>query len=252
MNRWAIYLDIEGTSRIFPSDEMRFFQAFDALLNALSIIGTKVYPETPCRLFAHQLGGDGLLILSEFAEGSPEVPISIATLLLQVLLTNNSVGKGGISAGRFADVHSCFPSLGDMIQSSDNVYQIGRGVLTIFPVMGTALINAHRLASRAPSGSLLAVDRALLGILPPGILLTKEEADFAVVDWVHTRTYVMEDILSKSGLKLPTPRELERSLVDYVCNIGELGEAEWGRNSLSLNGCHKERKYETARLDSES
>lgn len=163
MDRWAAYLDVEGTSRMYTKNKMVFFSAFDALLSALHKISATVYSETPSRLFAHQLGGDGLLIVSEFAEGSPDVPISIATVLLQVLLMHNAVGKGGISAGSFADIHSCYPALREMTKSADNVYQIGRGVLTVFPVMGTALINAHRFASNAPKGSLLAIDRVLLG-----------------------------------------------------------------------------------------
>lgn len=253
MDRWAIYVDIEGTSRIFAEEELRFFRAFDALLNAIYVIGTKVYPETPNRLFAHQLGGDGLIIVSEFVEGGIDLPISIATLLLQILLTNDAVGKGGISKGRFADIHDCFPSLRHMTESTHNVYDLGRGILSIFPVMGTALINAHRLASppHVPSGGILAVDRNFLKTPRPGVLMTKEEADFVIVDWIHTRTQVMEDILLKSGLEIPAPHELERRLIDYVCNSAPLCEAEWGRNSLSLNGCHRQSNHETARTDNE-
>lgn len=240
MNRWAIYIDIEGASNIYPVDEMRFFQAFDALLSALCSIGTKVYPETPNRLFAHQLGGDGLLVVSEFAEGNPEVPISIAVVLLQVLLMHDAVGKGGISAGRFGYVQGCFPSLRNMTKSCGNVYQLGRGLLTVIPVMGTALINAHRLASQAPSGSLLAVDPTLLDTLPAGIVLRKEGTNSVVIDWVHTRTYLMEDILTKSGINLPLPSELERRLFNYVIATSDHCGEKWRDNTLLYNGYHKE------------
>src|SRR5712691_908711 len=142
MNRWAVFLDIEGVSKIFPSDEAHFFGAFDALLNVLGRIGTLVYPDTPDRLFAHQVGGDGLLIVSEFAEGTPEVPISIAIVLMQVLLINGAVAKGGISEGGFGDIQNCFPSLGALPRAGDHRFRLSGGLLTIFPVMGTALINA--------------------------------------------------------------------------------------------------------------
>ncbi len=66
MNRWAIYLDIEGTSTIYQEDKIWFYNAIDELLSAVCRIGNLVYPETPNRLFAHQAGGDGLIIVSEF------------------------------------------------------------------------------------------------------------------------------------------------------------------------------------------
>jgi len=78
MNRWAVFLDIEGISKIFPENELRLYVPFDAMLDALCRICVNVYPESPFRLFSHQVGGDGLIIVSEFSEGKPEVPISIA------------------------------------------------------------------------------------------------------------------------------------------------------------------------------
>lgn len=237
MDRWAIYLDIEGTSKLYVKDEMVFFRAFDALLATLHKVGTRVYPETPNRLFVHQLGGDGLIIVSEFAEGIPEVPISIATILLQVLLMNDTVGKAGISAGTFADIRGCYPALTDMTKSSDNTYCLGRGVLTTFPVMGTALINAHRFASNAPNGSLMAVDRVLIEAVPLGVVLARQQANFMILDWVHTRTAAMESILFRSELDLPPSQELEKRLTDYVHNTGDFADTEWGCNTLCFNGC---------------
>jgi hypothetical protein len=131
MDRWAIFLDIEGVSKIFPNDEAHFFGAFDALLNVPGCIGTLVYPDTPNRLFTHQVGGDGLLIVSEFAEGRPEVPISIAIVLMQVLLINGAVAKGGISEGSFGDVQNCFPSLEALPRAGDHRYRLGGGLLTM-------------------------------------------------------------------------------------------------------------------------
>jgi len=230
-------LDVEGVSKIYPENEIKFFHSFDALLNALRIIGTNVYPKTPDRLFAHQIGGDGLLIVSEFAEGKPGVPISVAVVLMQVLMMNGAVAKGGISEGGFADVSSCFPSLRSFFHGNNKSIPLGNGLLTIFPVMGTALINAHRFAARPPRGSRLAVDVALAENLPKGIVISKREHDFIVIDWIHTRTQTMEMIAEKSGLKLLLPNELKSKLTAYVLSTGELGKSEWGQNSLALNGC---------------
>lgn len=70
-----------------------------------------------------------------------------------------------------------------------------------------------------------------------GVVLTKEATDFSVIDWVHTRTGIMEDILSRSELDLPTSHELEKRLVAYVLNTDGLQHPEWGLNTLRLNGC---------------
>jgi len=238
MNRWAIFLDVEGVSKIYPNDEGRFFNAFDELLSAVWRIGNLAYPQTPQRLFAHQVGGDGLIIVSEFAAGIPEVPISIAVVLMQVLLVNGAVAKVGISEGDFADVRSCFPSMQSYPRSGNGTFRLGDGFLTIFPVMGTALINAHHFSARPPRGCRLAVDQVLLNTIPSGVIVTHSEKDFSIVDWVHTRTAVMENIFAKTGLPLLTAEDIERKLISYVQGTGDLGKTDWGSNSLSMNGCH--------------
>jgi hypothetical protein len=237
MNRWAIFLDVEGSSKIYPRDKVRFFNAFDELLSAVCRIGKLVYPETPQRIFAHQVGGDGLIIVSEFAEGVPEIPISIAVILMQVLLVNGAVAKVGISDGDFGDVSSCFPSMQFCPRVGDRTFQLGGGRLTIFPVMGTALINAHHFATLPPRGCRLAVDQALLDTTTSGVVITHSEKDYVIVDWVHTRTAEMENIFAKTALRLPPAGELENILIDYVRDTGDLYKTEWGQNSLMMNGC---------------
>jgi hypothetical protein len=235
-NRWAIYLDIEGTSTIYKEQGGLFYDAFNKLFETIYAIGSNVFSETPTRLFVHQVGGDGLLIVSEFAEESSEKAISIAVVLLQALLTNGLVGKAGISEGTFADVKSCFPSLRSVPKTASG-YRLGEGLLTTFPVMGTALINAHRIATSLPRGCLLRVDPVLLRVTYPRGVVISDPSNPIVVDWIHTRTATMELIVRKTEIALPSCHHLEQLLVQYVSSAGSLGESEWGRNTLSLNGC---------------
>lgn len=239
MNRWALFIDIEGTSKLFEQNKVPFYDAFDSLLATLYSIGTKVFPETPSRLFAHQVGGDGVIVVSEFAEGRPETPISIAVILLQVLLMKGFVGKAGISEGDFGDVRSCFPSLREIQKDkdSDSRYRLGRGVLTTFPVMGTALINSHRFATRPPKGARLAIDSTLLKDMPLGVIVTKLTTDISVIDWVHTRTKTMDRIVNEAKVHLASVVELEQKLTAYVLGTREIGKTKWGQNTLVLNGC---------------
>jgi len=237
MNRWAVYLDIEGTSKIYEVHEGRVYAAFDAILSTLCRIGSEVFPETPSRLFAHQVGGDGVVIVSEFAKDLPEAPISIAVVLLQVLLLNGHLGKAGISEGTFADIRSCFPSLRSVPNIGDGRYRLGRGLLTTFPVMGTALINSHRIATRKPRGARLTVDADVMIDVPDGVVISLQDKGSLVVDWIHTRTRATEEITSKAHIELPSPGALRERLVAYVANTGDATDDEWKHNTLSLNGC---------------
>src|SRR5688572_6159807 len=104
MKRWAIYIDIEGSSRIYAHDEAQFFASVNALLDGICRIGSQVCPETPNRLFVHQTGGDGFVIISEFAQRSPEIPIATAVVLMQTVLVSGGIAKSGIAQGGFGDI----------------------------------------------------------------------------------------------------------------------------------------------------
>jgi hypothetical protein len=231
MNRWALYLDIEGTSKIYQSQEACFYAAFDAVLAMICRLSRDVFPETPRRIFPHHVGGDGVVVVSEFAEGKPETPISIGVVLMQVLLTNGLVGKAGISEGTFADIQSCLPSARSYSDKSAG------GLLTIFPVMGTALINAHRVATCKPRGARMAVDSAIMQVVPDGVVVSQIEKTVLIVDWVHTWTKTIQEIVSKIDLKLLSQQDLELKLKSYVQNTGQDPDRQWKHNTLCLNGC---------------
>ncbi|MBI4623472.1 MAG: hypothetical protein HY736_09685 [Verrucomicrobia bacterium] len=235
-NRWAIYIDVEGTSKLYTKDADQFHAGFGKLLGAVYAIGDQVYPEPPARLFAHQVGGDGIVIVSDFEEDSPERFVSIAVILLEVLLVNGLVGKAGISTGTFYDIQGCVPSLREVPNANDAAYSMGAGLLTTLKVMGTALVNSHHFAEVPPRGSRLAVEPALLMKIAPGAVIS----DFGgpvVVDRIHTKTATIEHIIKTAGLDLPTSSELKKKLIAYVSSTGPLADTEWGRNTLSLNGC---------------
>lgn len=236
MNRLATFLDMEGISKIFPKDELRLYIPFDAVLDAVCRIGVSVYPESPNRLFAHQVGGDGLIIVTEF-DNSPEIILSITVLLMQIFLKMGAVAKGGISEGSYGDIQGCFPSLRNYKKVGDRTFSIGRGRLTTFSTMGTALINSHNYASRPPRGCRLAIDRALIKSIPGGVVGYEYESDIIVIDWIHTQTETMEKIKDLAGLSIPETDQLEGMLMNYIERTGELKNTEWGINSLHFNGC---------------
>lgn len=237
MTRWAIYIDVEGSSRVYATHEAQFFTCVDALLDGICRIGAQVCPETPDRLYAHQTGGDGFVIVSEFAQRSSGMPLAIAVILMQKVLAAGGVAKSGISQGTFSNVQSCLPALQDYPADEHGRRRLGRGILTVFPFMGVALINSHRLATRWPRGARLAVDRAMIGQIPTGLVVTHEDGDLIVVDWVHTRLPEIDEIVSKTKLLLPSPGELQQKLTAYVAKIGNAVDEDWKHYTLCLNGC---------------
>jgi hypothetical protein len=200
--RWAIYIDIEGSSRIYARDEAQFFASVNVLLDGICRIGSQVCPETPNRLFVHQTGGDGFVIVSEFAQRSPEMPIAVAVVLMQTVLASGGVAKSGIAQGEFGDVQSCLPTLQDYPPDEHGQRRLGRGILKVFPIMGSALINAHRLAAQRPRGARLAVDRSMINQMPSRLVVSHESADLVVVDWIHTALDEIEEISSRAGIQL--------------------------------------------------
>lgn len=236
VNRWAIYIDMEGASKIYAANAMQFFRAVDSLFDAVCRIGSRVFPEEPDRLFVHQTGGDGLIIVSEHSRRSPELPIAIAIILMRTVLAAGGVAKAGISHGEFGDIQSCLPSLTGYPLDEYGRRRLGRGIFATLQVMGTALVNAHRFAVGKPRGARLVVDRTMVQQIPPGVSVSHEEADGVVVDWVHSAMPTIDDVIEKAGLSIPTGPELRRRLLEYVASA-ETADEEWRHLTLSLNQC---------------
>ena len=118
-------------------------------MDAIYRIGTYVYPdersETGERLFVHQTG-DGFAILSDFHEYSLERPIAIATALMRyVVASTGNFASASISEGGFADISNCYPEELRRCLNGGSRTNLGSGIMTLFPVMGTALIRAYKL-----------------------------------------------------------------------------------------------------------
>jgi len=101
-DRWAIYVDIEGFGVLYDR-ETTVLEALGDLMEGIYAIGTKCYPESPYRLFAHQTG-DGFIVVSEFGAASLEVPAAIAIALLRHVAARGRFAKASIREGDFADI----------------------------------------------------------------------------------------------------------------------------------------------------
>jgi hypothetical protein len=233
MERWSLIIDIEGFSKIYPDDMVRALKPLRSLMEAIYNVGKYICPESPKRLFAHQIG-DGFIIVSEFSECSPELPLALGIFLLRNILIGGGLGKCAISQGHFSDIQGCYPK--SIIKNIDNsgTVRIGRGIMRVFPVMGSALINAYRL-SNMESGSLLIVDGDFLKSIPEGSVISKSTDDYKIIDWIHSNTTEIKEITNKTKVTHPDEISLEESVRKYIKENDESLPEVWTKNTVELN-----------------
>ena len=97
MDHWSLYVDIEGFSTTYEKDTKAVL-SLGALMEAILGLGSRCYPESLHRLFAHQLG-DGFVVVGEFGWATLEQPVTVGTILLRAVLQAGGIAKGAISEG---------------------------------------------------------------------------------------------------------------------------------------------------------
>jgi hypothetical protein len=235
--RWSIYIDIEGFGDLYETEDQILLSLGD-LMEGIYLIGTHYYCESPDRIFAHQTG-DGFAVIGEFCTNTLEVPIAIAIALMRHVAARGLFAKATIAEGTFADIAGLYPASVLAARDENGRVPLGRGIMTLFSGMGSALIHAVALAKISPSGALLTLADETSSRLPDGCLFLKIfERKLISVDWIHSSFPLVSEIQSKSGLKTPTPAELRTCFSNYFRMPGL--KEEWKANSnwfLSLALC---------------
>ena len=232
-NRWSIWIDVEGFSNLYKLISDRAIQHLNYLMESLYKIGIHVFGKSPDRLFIHQFG-DGFIIVSDFPEKNPTRPLAICIAVMRHLLKKGVITKAAVSAGNFADISSCYPE--EVIKAAEDRrhVKIGEGVMTIIPVMGMALIAAHKV-SGTDSGALLLLDTSCFSGIPEEVIYKAGTA--STIDWVHTELSDVESICNKASLNNLSSEEAEKLIKTYI---------DQNTNSLSRNWI--ERTKETLSL----
>jgi hypothetical protein len=217
LGRWCIYIDIEGFGKLYGKDNIVILALRD-LMEGIFLIGKNCYPETPNRIFAHQTG-DGFAIVSEFHTESLEVPVAISIALLRHVASNGRFAKASIGEGEFADISGLYPDCVIDAQINGGSVHMGDGLMTIFTVMGTALINAHNIGKQSPKGSLLTLASCNLERVPEGCIIKKvEDGKLISIDWVHSQLQLVSQIQESAQLKHPTSELIKALFVQYKLN----------------------------------
>lgn len=208
--RWAVWIDIEGFGTLYHRENL-ILEALGDLMEGIFLIGEQCYPESPDRLFAHQTG-DGFIIVSEFGVDSLEVPVAISIALLQHVAARGRFAKASIGEGSFADIMGCYPKrIRDRCQ--DMTLSLGGGLMTLFPVMGTALINAVSVAKRSQPGALLTLAHGNWERLPSECIVRKADRDIISIDWIHSDLPLVSGLQRKAGLSASSPDQVRDALI---------------------------------------
>lgn len=225
--RWAIHIDVEGFGAKW-NDTADAFCGLNALMAGIFRIGARAYPEPPQRLFAHQFG-DGFLVVSDFHEERLDRAVLVSIALLCHVLASGAVARAAIAEGELSDVVGCYPP--EIRHQPDRDHIIfGSGVMTVFPVMGTALIDSVALDKSCPSGPLLAIAPANLSRCPPDVQSHQVDEKVACLNWLLGEPQGLYELQAASGLKSCSETERRAQLEQYLVDNPGLSE-KWKSNS---------------------
>ena len=191
-------------------------------MGGIYAIGTKVFTEDGSRLFAHQFG-DGFVIVSDFHETNLDRCTAIAVALMRHISKAGCLARAAIAEGDFADISGCWPREireARALNGGERAVQLGSGLLTLLPVMGTALISANKLDSCNPTkGAILTVETANASRISRDFRRTTvaQNSGITVIDWVHATSPILEEIEAKGGIGRD-PKETEDAVRQYIAS----------------------------------
>jgi len=222
-NRWSIWIDVEGFSNCYKNNSSQAIRSLNELMSSLYRIGIYIFNEPPERLFIHQFG-DGFIVVSDFPEREPSRPLAICIAIMRHLLKKGIATKAAISGGDWGDISSCYPSEVMKVAEERRFLRIGQGIMTIIPVMGMALIAAHKL-SDTDTGALLLLDSSFFSSIPNEVIYTSGTA--STIDWIHTELLDVSRICKKASLDNITTKEAEEFIKSYLNENSGILSNKW-------------------------
>jgi len=236
--RWGIWVDVEGFSKLWSAGDLAL-HGLTRLTSLIFQIGRKCYSREPDRLFAHQVG-DGFYIASDFHESSLDRCAALAIVLMRGMLEAGCVARASIAEGELADYSGCRPPAvqAEAARNGDiDVVALGDGLMTLQAIMGQGLINAVALDKLTETkGALVCISQENARRLSPGFVTRalNPSGTIVAIDWIHSTSPRLEEIVSGAGLNRTAPSELARRLREYV-EAQELS-ARWSEPTFRFAG----------------
>lgn len=236
--RWGIWVDVEGFSNLWSAGDLAL-RGLGQLTQLIFEIGRKCYPRDGDRIFAHQIG-DGFYIASDVHEESLDRCAALAIVLMRGMTDIGCVARAAIAEGDMADYSGCRPRevQAEAHRNGDlDTVALGDGLMTLQAVMGQGLINAVTLDKLSNTkGAIVTIAAANVGRLSPGFISRplEEAPQIAALDWVHSYSQRIEEILDRASLKRLPPDVLAQRLTDYVEQQGL--KAKWSEPTIRYAG----------------
>ena len=183
IERTAMFIDLQGFSALYgPNTKADSLWGLSDLMEGIYRLGRDSTRLGISRLFAHQIG-DGFVLVDDGGIANISRLVAAAVALHQFTLVRaGHFCASAIDRGGMADVVGCYPEIVRQARTREGVVPLGDGLMTIFPVMGTALINTYRILGQAKGAVILVPETHAAG-LEPGIRTTTAEG-LLFVDWI--------------------------------------------------------------------
>lgn len=237
MDKWSLFIDIEGFSNMYRTGEKaRALELLSGLMLDLYKIATRIYSNEYSRLFIYQVG-DSFLVAPDYREQNIKRPLSIALALMRATVWRNGSARAAISHGEMEDVLSCYPQ--EIRNNVDNAYiRLPAGVMsvmTIFQVMGDALVNAYKLSRFKPRGPRLLMDCEYESQLEDiGVSILDRDSNHLGIDWIHSEVDLVDDLLQNMGIGAFSTQDIESLLRDYVNRYEAALPTDWKESAEDL------------------
>jgi hypothetical protein len=224
---WALYIDVEGFASKWNETDMEAFRGINTLMEGIFRIGTHCYAEPPARLFAHQFG-DAFLVVSDSHETLFDRAALVGIALMRQLLSVGEATKCAMDEGHISDIANCYP---DPIRKRYNQghIDVGAGLMTFTPVMGTALIRTASLQKRV-HGPLFVLRKSLSDRLSTTFRLSElPDPDLLSLNWVSGEPPGLNKLQEMAGLSHIAEEDRREQLRSYIERNSGLGH-EWREN----------------------
>jgi hypothetical protein len=181
IQRTAMFIDIQGFGKLYRSEADSLWGLAD-LMEGVYRLGQESTRLGISRLFAHHIG-DGFVLIDDGGVANASRLAAAAVALHQFTLVRSlHFCASAVAEGEMADVLHCYPKMVLDARADDGVVRLGEGLMTLFPVMGTAIINTNRMLKEA-HGSVILVSPEQKPKLEAGLHCIEEDHKL-FVNWI--------------------------------------------------------------------
>lgn len=235
-----MFVDIQGFAALYGGHHDSLW-GLSELMRGVYLLGAEAKRLGISRLFAHHIG-DGFVLVDDGGPANVTRLVSVAVVLHQfTLIKTGHFCATAVERGEMADVMGCYPEEVRDARSKHGAVPLGDGLMTIFPVMGTAIIKTVKLQAKAHAATILFPAAQAAG-LADGIR-TKAEDDNLFVDWVGSMSPTIKMAREILAIDRVTPAQLvgsvDAAILRNKCKP-DWAERTWG--FLSRSGARRAKR----------